>query len=189
MKTASTFIPVIAVLTLLHATSSFAIDVKSTTAAGTACKADQGIKASATYQSLIIDFPELNMASFAGKRLGRANCNASINLTDQSGRRFRPVRLQLNTEVAKGNADELTLRFNSWFQGDKETTAAEARLTSGTSTLELAPEIWSPCTKDITLNAGVALVAKGKAPLSGDIKAVLKDGVKIELAWQPCSGK
>lgn len=175
---------------LLTASSALALEIKSATAAGTACKADQGIKATATNQVLTIDFPQMNTESSEGKRLGRSNCTASINLTATGERRFRPARVLLSPDVIKGNADDLSLRFNAWFQGSKDTGAAELKLhpSSGSSkTLEILPQVWSPCAKEITLNSGVALVAKSKTGLSKDVSATFKEGVKIELEWEPCS--
>lgn len=169
-------------------TSASALEIKSVTAAGTACKANDGISVTASSHALHVALPDLKSQA-AGKRIVRANCSISVNILDNGTRQFRPTKAIVLHDTIGTKADDLTFNISTWIQGKTETTGSQIKLSPGTglkTEVAISNASWSPCSKDVVYNMSLAVLAKNKGGLGPETGVVFKDNIAIEWEWQPC---
>lgn len=167
--------------------------IKSSTAAGSACKASQAVNVTGSDNAIVIRFPELNTGRDQGKRLSRLNCNVSITSENMENRQFRLAGYKTSYDSTQGSAQEITLKISSWFQADKNTISAELKIPTGnvkSSSWQgtFNGNDWSPCVSTVVLNAGVAMIAKSNSTLTSNTVVEFKDGIEISLEWRDCAG-
>lgn len=173
---------------------TFALEIKSVAAAGSACRASEKVQVSASDNGMEIMVPALKTDRAKGKKLFRSNCNLSIALDGEAGKQFKVVAIKTGYQTVGTNKDELNLNFKLWFQGESKTVTIDHKIDTSKGTelntelsLPIEEDSWSACNKEKVLNAGVSFIGKNQSGFSNEYSLSQAKGIKIELLWRPCN--
>ena len=178
------------VLSIVVAGPVYAVQLKSSIAAGSGCQANQNLGASLTGDTVSWSLPGFAARVEAqGSRLDRKNCSVTLTFQVPSGKRISPAQMSYELEANIPESAHGTFKVRTHYQSAKGDQASVIELEgpsqrSGGGDLPLTTH-WSACGGEVTMTIGTSInVKRGK--IKGDAALDLKNFGTVKLKQESC---